>query len=167
MLPGEMLQKLLGPAARELGRWLDTLNGWQAVLANDLDTRRGTRVTAYRNTRATTVATSFEALPEMSLTLAGGAGDLLVWFQDSSESDGAHSVTYGLFIDGTQVNGVTFTATGAGDGQVVGLHHLELSVGSGTHTVAVQWKVSGGTGQSNAPDSIDGQTRLTVAWARW
>jgi hypothetical protein len=120
-------------------------------LRDNLDALKGPPTGSYvlnQGSDYTTTSTSFVDLDatNLSLTITTTGGDVLVVFAGTGLTAGGNAVYLDITLDGTRVGG--------NDGIVdiyngyfpIPLVYLLRSVSAGSHTIKLQWKVSGGTG---------------------
>jgi len=97
----------------------------------------------------TTISTTPVQMPDLTLSITTTGGDLLVLYWAAVNSSGAFDVFLGPSLDGAaQPAGAIVFGQGTNLNTPSGSWHF-TGVAAGTHTVAIQWNVDGGTGTAN------------------
>lgn len=99
----------------------------------------------------TTTSTSYVDL--MTLTVQTSGGDLMIDFSGQfSNTSGSNNTYIQLVIDGVAEANSERTIAGFSTGSYsvpLGLSWLKMGLGAGSHSIKIQWRVSGGTGTAN------------------
>lgn len=96
---------------------------------------------------AQTTATAFVDIPEMSVTLTTGGGDLLVWFSSSFfKSGGTGYANFGLSLDGAaEVARGNLFFNAVSESKHLTMIHRFSGVSAAAHTVKARWFTTAGT----------------------
>jgi len=109
-----------------------------------------------KTTDATTTSTTFVTLLSQAITMAGST-NLLIHFSAGVSNTGNNSQTYfRITVDGVVKRGVSVVSSSAGAVESAAMVLKVTGLSAAAHTVLVEWKVGGSTGQVRpvtAPDS--------------
>jgi len=109
-----------------------------------------------KTTDATTTSTSFVTLLSQAITLAGST-NLLIRFSAGVSNTGNNAQTFfRITVDGVVKRGVSVVASSVGAVESAAMVLKVTGLSAAAHTVLVEWRVGGSTGQVRpvaAPDS--------------
>lgn len=107
-------------------------------------------------TDTTTTSITFVTLLSTTITMSA-SGILIVRFLSSVSNSNSNNITYArIQVNDTTYRGGAVTAQGNNRSSAICIQQRITGLGAGTHTVTVQWRVSGGTGRvrvATQPDS--------------
>jgi hypothetical protein len=108
----------------------------------------------------TTTSTSFTDL--LSLTIVTDNNPVICHFSASADNTGVQDVDFQLVIDGVAQRGCALRVIAAGFGTSAELVDKSAALSIGSHTIKIQWQVSGNTGQIRPATNIDEHASLLV-----
>ena len=106
---------------------------------------------------ATTTSTTFVTLLSQAITLAGSTSLLIHFSAGVSNTTNAAITSFRVTVDGVAKRGTSFKAPSASGAGGVAIILKVDGLSAGAHTVLVEWKVSGGTGQVRPVAAVDAE----------
>lgn len=95
----------------------------------------------------TTTSTTFVTLLTTTFTIGSGSNVILQFAASVSNSNSNNITYFRIQVNATTYRGAATTAQGPSNPGGASIQQRVTGLGAGTHTITVQWRVSGGTGQ--------------------